>query len=47
LGGVGLALADRGLGWQGGLGTLVGDELMLATALCAAYGVLAQRAFTR
>jgi hypothetical protein len=48
VGGVGLALADRGLGWQGGLGTLVRDELMLATALCgAAYGVLAQRAFTR
>jgi hypothetical protein len=48
VGGVGLALADRGLGWQGGLGTLVGDELMLATALCgAAYGVLAQRAFAR
>jgi len=48
LGGVGLALADRGLGWQGGLGTLAGDGLMLATALCgAAYGVLAQRALAR
>ena len=48
LGGVGLALADRGLGWQGGLGTLAGDGLMLVTALCgAAYGVLAQRAFAR
>jgi drug/metabolite transporter (DMT)-like permease len=48
LGGVGLALAYRGLGWQGGLGTLAGDGLMLVTALCgAAYGVLAQRAFAR
>jgi drug/metabolite transporter (DMT)-like permease len=48
LGGVGLALADRGLGWQGGLGTLAGDGLMLVTALCgAAYAVLAQRAFVR
>ena len=48
LGGVGLALADRGLGWQGGLGTLAGDRLMLVTALCgAAYGVLAKRAFAR
>jgi drug/metabolite transporter (DMT)-like permease len=48
LGGVGLALADRGLGWQGGLGSLVGDGLMLVTALCgAAYGVLSQRAFAR
>jgi drug/metabolite transporter (DMT)-like permease len=45
---VGLALAERGLGWQGGLGSLVGDALMLVTALCgAAYGVLAKRAFTR
>ena len=43
-----MALADRGLGWQGGLGTLAGDGLMLVTALCgAAYGVLAQRAFAR
>src|SRR3712207_5186352 len=40
LGGVGLALAERGLGWQGGLGAVAGDGLMLATALCgAAYGV--------
>jgi drug/metabolite transporter (DMT)-like permease len=43
-----LALADCGLGWQGGLGTLAGDGLMLVTTLCgAAYGVLAQRAFAR
>jgi drug/metabolite transporter (DMT)-like permease len=43
-----LALAERGLGWQGGLGTLAGDRLMLVTALCgAAYGVLAKRAFAR
>jgi drug/metabolite transporter (DMT)-like permease len=48
LGGVGLALAERGLGWQGGLGSLAGDALMLVTALCgAAYAVLAQRAFAR
>jgi drug/metabolite transporter (DMT)-like permease len=45
LGGVGLALAERGVGWQGGL---AGDGLMLVTALCgAAYAVLAQRAFAR
>jgi drug/metabolite transporter (DMT)-like permease len=48
LGGVALALAERGLGSRGGLGSLVGDGLMLVTALCgAAYGVLAQRAFAR
>jgi drug/metabolite transporter (DMT)-like permease len=48
LGGVGLALADRGVGWQGGLETLAGDGLMLVTALCgAAYAVLVQRAFER
>ena len=48
LGGVGLALAERGQGWQGGLGSLAGDGLMLVTALCgAAYAVLAQRAFAR
>jgi len=49
LGGVGLALAERGVvGWQGGLGAVAGDGLMLVTALCgAAYGVLAQRAFAR
>jgi drug/metabolite transporter (DMT)-like permease len=48
LAGVGLALAERGLGWQGGLGSPAGDGLMLVTALCgAAYAVLAQRAFVR
>ncbi len=48
LAGVALALAERGLGWQGGFGTLAGDGLMLVTALCgAAYGVLAQRALAR
>jgi drug/metabolite transporter (DMT)-like permease len=48
LAGVGLALAERGLDWQGGLGSLAGDGLMLVTALCgAAYGVLAQRALAR
>ena len=46
--GLGLALAERGVGGQGGLRTLAGDALMLVTALCgAAYGVLAQRAFAR
>ena len=46
--GVGLALAERGVGSQGGLGSLVGDGLMLITAMCgAAYAVLAQRAFAR
>jgi drug/metabolite transporter (DMT)-like permease len=48
LGGVGLALAERGAGGQGGLQTLAGDALMLVTALCgAAYAVLARRAFAR
>jgi drug/metabolite transporter (DMT)-like permease len=48
LAGVGLALAERGVGSQGGLGSLAGDGLMLVTALCgAAYAVLAQRAFAR
>jgi drug/metabolite transporter (DMT)-like permease len=48
LAGVGLAIAERGLGWHGGFGTLAGDALMLLTALCgAAYGVLAQRALAR
>ena len=49
LGGVGLALTERGLeSHGGGLETLAGDGLMLVTALCgAAYGVLAQRAFAR
>jgi drug/metabolite transporter (DMT)-like permease len=46
--GVGLALAEGGLSWQGSLGTLAGDALMLVTALCgAAYAVLAQPAFAR
>jgi drug/metabolite transporter (DMT)-like permease len=48
LAGVGLVLAEHGLDWHGGLEALVGDGLMLVTALCgAAYGVLAQRAFAR
>jgi drug/metabolite transporter (DMT)-like permease len=48
LAGVGLVLAEHGLDWHGGLEALVGDALMLMTALCgAAYGVLAQRAFAR
>ena len=48
LAGVGLALSEHGLDWHGGLEALVGDALLLVTALCgAAYGVLAQRAFAR
>jgi drug/metabolite transporter (DMT)-like permease len=48
LGGVGLAIAERGAGGRGGLETLAGDGLMLVTAVCgAAYAVLAQRAFAR
>jgi drug/metabolite transporter (DMT)-like permease len=48
LAGVGLVLAEDGLDWDGGLEGLLGDALMLVTALCgAAYGVLAQRAFAR
>jgi drug/metabolite transporter (DMT)-like permease len=48
LGGVGLALADRGPGWQVGLESLAGDGLMLMTALCGAvYAVLAPRALAR
>jgi len=44
LGGVAFVLAERGLTWQGGIGALVGDLLMLLTAICGAiYGVLAQK----
>ena len=43
-----MALAERGLGWQGGLESLAGDGLMLMTALCGAvYAVLAPRALAR
>ena len=43
-----MALAERGVEWQGGLGSLAGDGLMLVTALCGAvYAVLAQRALAR
>lgn len=42
--GVAVALAERGLTWQGGVWALVGDLLMLLTAFCgASYGVLAQK----
>jgi drug/metabolite transporter (DMT)-like permease len=42
--GVAVALAERGLTWQGGSWALVGDLLMLLTAVCGAvYGVLAQK----
>ena len=44
LSGVAVALAERGLTWQGGSWALIGDLLMLLTALCGAvYGVLAQK----
>lgn len=46
--GVGIVLAQRGLHWQGTASALVGDGLMLLTALCGAiYGVLAQRMLSR
>jgi drug/metabolite transporter (DMT)-like permease len=42
--GVAVVLAERGLTWQGGGWALVGDLLMLLTAVCGAiYGVLAQK----
>jgi drug/metabolite transporter (DMT)-like permease len=44
LGGVAVVLLERGLTWQGGMWSLVGDLLMLLTAICGAvYGVLAQK----
>jgi drug/metabolite transporter (DMT)-like permease len=44
LGGVAVALVERGLTWQGGSWALAGDLLMLLTAICGAvYGVLAQK----
>lgn len=44
LGGVAFVLAERGLTWQGGSWALIGDLLMLSTAICGAiYGVLAQK----
>ncbi len=43
LSGVAFVLAERGLTWQGGGWALLGDLLMLLTAICGAvYGVLAQ-----
>jgi len=42
--GVAVVLLERGLSWHGGERALLGDLLMLLTALCgAAYGVLAQK----
>lgn len=39
-----IVIAERGLKWQGGGWGLVGDILMLLTAICGAfYGVLAQK----
>jgi drug/metabolite transporter (DMT)-like permease len=44
LGGVAAVLAERGLTWHGGSWPLVGDLLMLLTAISGAvYGVLAQK----
>jgi drug/metabolite transporter (DMT)-like permease len=44
LGGVAAVLAERGLTWEGSARALIGDGLMLLTALCGAiYGVLAKR----
>jgi len=44
LSGVAIVLAERGLTWQEGSWSLVGDLLMLLTAICGAiYGVLAQK----
>jgi drug/metabolite transporter (DMT)-like permease len=46
--GVGTVLAERGLTFVGTSLSLVGDALMLVTALCGAlYGVLAKRMLTR
>jgi len=46
--GVGVVLAERGLTFVGTSLSLVGDALMLVTALCGAvYGVLAKRMLTR
>jgi drug/metabolite transporter (DMT)-like permease len=43
-GGVAVAVAERGLDWQGHGAALVGDGLILLAALCgAAYGVLVKR----
>jgi drug/metabolite transporter (DMT)-like permease len=43
-GGVAVAVAERGLDWQGQGAALVGDGLILVAALCgAAYGVLVKR----
>jgi drug/metabolite transporter (DMT)-like permease len=44
LGGVAVVLAERGLTWQSGSWSLLGDLLLLLTAVCGAiYGVLAQK----
>jgi drug/metabolite transporter (DMT)-like permease len=46
--GVGVVLAERGLTFAGTSLSLVGDALMLVTAVCGAvYGVLAKRMLTR
>ncbi len=46
--GVAVALGEHGLQWRGGGRALVGDGLLLLTALCGAvYGVAAKPAFAR
>ena len=46
--GVAVALAERGLQWQGQARALAGDGLLLLAALCgAAHGVLVRRAYAR
>jgi len=46
--GVGIVLAERGLTFVGKSSSLLGDALMLVTALCGAvYGVLAKRVLIR
>jgi len=46
--GVAVAVAERGLRWNGDIPALVGDGLLLLCAVCgAAYAVLVKRAYTR
>jgi drug/metabolite transporter (DMT)-like permease len=46
--GVGIAVASRGLDWQGDSLAIAGDGLVLVAAVCGAgYSVLAKRAFVR
>ena len=48
LAGVTVAVAERGLHWEGNTRALAGDGLLLVAAVCAAmYGVLVKRAYDR